>query len=232
VVHVGDLVANGNNPDDWDRFFEIEKDLLRNAPFYPVLGNHERNTPLFSKYFAFPDGNPHHYSFDWGAAHIVALDTNEVGPTDAVKSAFLQYELAWLQDDLQRNEKPLTFVVFHHPLYTVVKGRRAAAAKLASKIEPILLAGGVTAVFSGHDHNYQHHLKSGLHHVVTGGGGAPLYDVDPIPEVTVKAMKVENYVRVRVQGKKARVEALDLEGNLLESFQLRPRAKPKSDALP
>jgi acid phosphatase type 7 len=96
---------------------------------------------------------------------------------------------------------------------------------LASKLEPILLEGGVTAVFNGHDHNYQHHLKSGLHHIVTGGGGAPLYDVDPIPDITLKAVKTENYVRVRIKDSKAEIEAVDLDGNMIESFELSPRTK-------
>jgi len=36
----------------------------------------------------------------------------------------------------------------------------------------------VSGAFFGDDHNYQHYLKNGIHYVVTGGGGAPVYDVD------------------------------------------------------
>jgi hypothetical protein len=133
--------------------------------------------------------------------------------------------LEWLQNDLKRNMRPFTFVFFHHPLYTAVKERRASAARLAENLEPILLAGGVTAVFNGHDHNYQHHLHSGLHHIVTGGGGAPLYAVTPMPDITLKAVKTENYVRVHIGGGKAHIEAVDLEGNILDSFDLEPREK-------
>ena len=66
VLHTGDLVANGRDPAQWDTFFDIEKDLLRNIPFYPVPGNHENNAADYFKYFVFPGGNGHHYSFDWG----------------------------------------------------------------------------------------------------------------------------------------------------------------------
>ena len=226
VLHTGDLVANGQNMNDWDKFFEIEKDILRNVPFYPVLGNHERNTPLFSRFFAFPGGGDgHYYSFDWGDAHIVGLDDNQSAPTEGMGAIFLKYELDWLREDLAKNTKPFAFVFFHQPLYTAVKGRRESAAKLAEKIEPILLSGGVAATFAGHDHNYQHHLKSGLHHIVTGGGGAPLYEVDPIPGITLKAVEIENYVRVRVTGNRAHIEALDIGGNKLDEFELEPRAK-------
>jgi 3',5'-cyclic AMP phosphodiesterase CpdA len=223
VLHTGDLVSNGSNPEDWNRFFEIEKDLLSTEPLYPTLGNHDRNDPVFFKYFSFPGGNGHRFSFNWGSAHIAALDTNEVGDSPDAKAAFLNEEVEWLRQDLRRNKKPLTFVFMHHPLYTAVENRRASAARLAEKLEPVMIEGGVTAVFAGHDHNYQHHLKGALHFIVTGGGGAPLYDVSPIPGITLKALKTENYVRVRVDGRQAKVEAFDIEGSTIDSFELQGR---------
>jgi hypothetical protein len=71
-------------------------------------------------------------------------------------------------------------------------------------------------------------VHAGLHHIVTGGGGAPLYDLIPIPNITVKAVKTENYVRVRIEGGKAHLEAVDLEGKVLDSFDLEPRPKTKN----
>jgi hypothetical protein len=45
-------------------------------------------------------------------------------------------------------------------------------------------------LFAGHDHNYQHHLKNGVHSIVTGGREAPLTPVDdPIPGITQKVEK-------------------------------------------
>ncbi len=223
VLHTGDLVSDGFKADDWDKFFDIEKDLLSNVPFYPTPGNHERNAPVYFKYFSFPGGNGHRYSFSWGSVHVAAVDTNEIGDSSQARAAFLQEEVEWLRQDLSRNKKPLTFVFMHHPLYTAVESRRAGAAKLAEKLEPVLIEGKVTAVFAGHDHNYQHHLKAGIHYIVTGGGGAPLYDVSAIPEITLKALKTENYVRVRIEGGQAKIEACDLDGNAIDSFELRGR---------
>jgi hypothetical protein len=217
ILQTGDLVSNGLNPSDWDRFFEIEKDLLRNVPYYPVLGNHERDAPVFSKYFSLPGGNSYRYSFDWGSAHIIGLDS------DQFNTPLFEEMQEWLRADLKRTKQPFIFVFFHHPLYSAVERRSASAARLREKLEPILIEGHVTAVFNGHDHNYQHNLAKGLHHIVTGGGGAPLYDVNPIPGITLKAVKTENYVRVHVESAKAHVEAFDLEGNILDSFDLEPR---------
>jgi predicted phosphodiesterase len=226
ILHTGDMVANGNNPADWDRFFEIEKPLLRDVPFYPTLGNHERNAPAYFKYFVFPNGDGHHYSFDWGSAHFAVIDSNQVGQNRQEKEAFFQNELDWLREDLRSSTKSLKFVMFHHPLYTVIGRRKGSAAKLARQIEPVLAEGHVAAVFSGHDHNYQHHVHDGIHYIVAGGGGAPLYGVNMDSETVVKTAKVENYIRVRVDAGTAHVEAVDLDGNIIDFFYLRGRPGP------
>ena len=57
--------------------------------------------------------------------------------------------------------------------------------------------------------------------VITGGGGAPLYDVDKPPEgITQKVASTENFVRVRVDGKKANVEAITPDGTTIDEFEL------------
>jgi acid phosphatase type 7 len=79
----------------------------------------------------------------------------------------------------------------------------------------------LTAGFFGHDHNYQHYLKNGVHYVVTGGGGAPLYDVDkPAPGITQKVVSVEHFVRIRVDGKSAHIEAIAVDGKKLDDIVL------------
>ncbi len=223
AIHTGDLVNNGLTASDWDIFFDISRELLRSVPFFPALGNHERNAPVYFKYFAFPQGNGRYYSFDWGGAHFVFIDTNDIGDTARQRAEFQERQTEWLRDDLRRNKLPLTFVVFHHPLYTAVESRQTSAARLAERLESVLVEGGVTAVLNGHDHNYQHHFHSGIHHIVTGGGGAPLYPVAPVPGITIHAVSTENYVRVRVDGDKATVEAVDLAGKILESFEMEGR---------
>lgn len=220
VVHTGDLVNNGLLASDWDKYFEIQREFLRNVPFFPALGNHDRNAPVYFRFFSFPGANGHRYSFDWGTAHFIVINSNQTGPNPEVRAAFLQEQIEWVKQDLKNNKKPLTFAYFHHPLYSAVERRRESAVKLAQVWESIFIEAGVTAVFNGHDHNYQHHVARGLHHIVSGGGGAPLYDVSPIPGITVKTVKTENYVRFHVSGNKAKVAAVDLEGNILESFEL------------
>jgi tellurite resistance-related uncharacterized protein len=81
----------------------------------------------------------------------------------------------------------------------------------------------LTAGFFGHDHNYQHYLKNAVHYVISGGGGAPLYDVDTPPAgITQKVVSTENFVWVKVTGNSARVESYGLDGSVLDSFELKP----------
>jgi hypothetical protein len=86
---------------------------------------------------------------------------------------------------------------------------------------PLLEKYKVAAGFFGHDHTYQHYLKDGIHYVTSGGGGAPLYDVNSPPEgITQKVVSIENFVMVSVKGKAAHVEAKSIDGAILDSFDI------------
>jgi hypothetical protein len=90
-----------------------------------------------------------------------------------------------------------------------------------TELEPLFEKYHLSAGFFGHDHNYQHYLKNGVHYFTTGGGGAPLYDVDtPPPGITIKVESIENFVMVNVDGRKARVEAVTPSGARLDVAEL------------
>ena len=55
-------------------FFDIEKNLLNKMAFFPALGNHERNSREF--YELFQVGATPYYSFDWGNAHFIVLNSD------------------------------------------------------------------------------------------------------------------------------------------------------------
>ena len=222
VIHTGDLVSDGADTGQWPIFFSIERDLLRKTVFFPCLGNHERNN---RQYYEFFDVNYPYYSFNWGAAHVVVLNTDvgNIGVSELAKDAFWAEQMRWLESELEKNAKAeLRFVAFHHPPFTAMKKRQGKDERMEDLVS-VLEKNKVTAVFNGHDHNYQHHLKNGIHYVVTGGGGAPLYAVDaPIPGVTLKVESTEHWVRIKVAGNQAKVEAIALDGRILDSFELKP----------
>jgi len=220
VVHTGDLVENGNDSAQWPIFFDIEGELLRQTAFFPVLGNHERNS---RNYYEFFQVETPYYSFNWGTAHFLMInsDVANVSASPGVQESFWAEQTRWMEEDLGKNQAAdFRFVVAHHPPFSAVKRRQDSQPKMTALV-PLLEKYHVTAGLFGHDHNYQHYLKNGIHYIGTGGGGAPLYDVDiPAPGITVKVMSTENFVTFNVDGKVARVEANDAEGKTIDQFEL------------
>jgi hypothetical protein len=219
VIHTGDLVADGNDPSLWPIFFDAERELLRKAAFFPSLGNHERDA---ANYFDFLDAKPY-YSFDWGTAHFVVInsDIENAGSTQSDRATFWQAQTHWLEDDLREAQKAdLRFLFAHHPPMTAVKRRQGDNPQMTG-LEPLFEKYRLSAAFFGHDHNYQHYLKNGVHYVITGGGGAPLYDVDnPPADIVKKVVSTENFVLVRVNGKRAHLEAIKPNGEILDAAEM------------
>jgi hypothetical protein len=220
VVHTGDLVADGTDFTQWPVFFDIEKELLRQTAFFPSLGNHERNTPYFQDLF---QGESPYYSFDWGNAHFSVIDSNieEVGSNSQDRNAFWTKQVRWLEEDLQKHQtSTFRFVVSHHPPFTAVSRRQGDNPHITALV-PLFEKYRVSAGFFGHDHNYQHFLKNGVHYVISGGGGAPLYDVDKPPVgITQKVASIENFLSVGVSGDTAHMQAIAIDGSIIEEFDL------------
>jgi predicted phosphodiesterase len=221
VVHTGDLVANGSDTSLWPIFFDIERQLLRKAAIFAVLGNHERNDRNFYEFFDV--ASTPYYSFNWGSCHFVMLDSdiNSVAKSESARQAFWNEQVRWLEEDLQKSQSAaFRLVVAHHPPMTAVAHRQGDNPHMTA-LMPLLEKYKVTAGLFGHDHNYQHYLRNGVHYFITGGGGAPLYDVDKPPEgITRKVVSTENFLVVDVNGKSARVRALTPAGETLEITEL------------
>jgi hypothetical protein len=221
ILHTGDLVENGQSSAQWPVFFDIEKELLRQTAFFPSLGNHERNTDYFGDLFAKDES---YYSFDWARSHFVVLnsDIDNVSPNQRTRELFWNEQIRWLEEDLQAHQNaPYRFVIAHHPPFTAVS-RRQGDNKHVAALVPIFEKYRVSAGFFGHDHNYQHFLKSGIHYLTTGGGGAPLYDVDKPPEgITQKVSSIENFVSIKIDETGAHFQAIAIDGRTVDQFDVR-----------
>jgi hypothetical protein len=183
VLNTGDLVAAGGDASAWQRYFEITRALGSTTPVVPALGNHEsylggaaRSWALFGLKSAGSAPASGYASFDWGPLHFVVLDTNAL---DAE-------QLTWLTRDLaaaaHRHPRAI-FAICHEGPWS--SGPHGGSSAMERDVVPILAAGGVTLLFAGHDHLYERGagpVRGGgaaprrLPYVVTGGGGAPLYN--------------------------------------------------------
>lgn len=210
VVNSGDLVANGRNAELWPAFFESAAPLLRSVPLYPALGNHDNDAPQYFDAFVLP-GNERYYSFDYGSAHFIVLDSNGRRRKD-------EGQLKWLRNDLASTKKPFKFAVYHHPIAStsLSKSRVEDSEDLYALWGEIFEKGGLTAALQGHNHNYQRAEKNGVLYFTSGGGGAELYPVGEALKETKYQKSVHHYVRFRIEGKKATIEAIDLEGKTLD----------------
>ena len=205
-LHTGDVIYPNGEEHFYDsKFFYPYAQFLATNVMYMSLGNHDLVTDNGAPYlnnFHLPANNLHgterYYSFDFGHAHFVALDTNQsTSPGSAQRT--------WLEQDLAVTTKPWKFVFFHHPPYTaaflIKDGIRFDLANLSVRrnLVPLFELFGVDIVFSGHAHSYERTFPilqnqvidqgqdpdyvnpSGPIYVITGGGGASLLGLDSSP---------------------------------------------------
>ena len=143
-----------------------------------------------------------------------------IGSAPGERDAYWKEQTRWLEEDLQKSQNfDVRIVAAHHPPMTAVRSRQGNN-KHMTALEPMFEKYRVTAAFFGHDHNYQHYLLNGVHYFVTGGGGAPLYDVDlPPAGITKKVESTENFVIVKVDGKKIQIEAKKPSGETIDTAE-------------
>jgi hypothetical protein len=239
VVNTGDLVGNGNNIEDWEHFFRINKELIRNVTYYTVLGNHEQDSENYYNFFTLP-GNERYYFFSVGDALFITLDME--GPdydtpeylSDKGKEIFweqvgrdyFEKEKEWLENLLTINDEAGYIFVFFHPTWYSIKASRVEEAEQRRAFwGDIFERHQVQVVLNGHDHYYHHAMHGGTHYIVTAGGGAPLYDTNAIQPETVKYKKIEHYMRIDVGTEFAKLKAIQLNGVVLDEFIVNKRTR-------
>jgi hypothetical protein len=210
LIHTGDLVHHGDNIDEWRTFFNVEDTILQNKHFVPVIGNHEKPFWLYDTLFALPDSEEY-YSFNYGNAHVIVLNTE----TDMGNP-----QRAWLMNDLATAHYDTCidwiFVTFHRPAYS--SGRHGANTGVQQQWCLLFEEFGVDMVFAGHDHLYERTSGiNGVTYIVSGGGGAPLYDAGT-SDWTVYSEKTHHFCFVRVMGERLLLKAIKPNGVVFDSL--------------
>jgi hypothetical protein len=222
VLNTGDLVESGADPADWAAFFGIIAPLANGTPYWPSLGNHDLPPDLYKQYFSLP-GNEMYYSFDYGGAHFIALDS-----TGGLSEGSAQ--LGWLRGDLAASSaSDWRFVFFHYPPYSSGLGH-GSNLTLRALLDPLFVQYRVSAVFNGHDHDYEHaDPKNGVQYFVTGGGGAPLAPSGH-GDFTVRSESVFHHliVDVGVDPFHTKVIAVREDGSVIEAVHLSNVPRPPS----
>jgi hypothetical protein len=146
----------------------------------PVPGNHEYETRDAADYYAYfgpAGGDPTrgYYSFDVGAWHVVALNSN----CSAVGGCLVgSPQERWLRDDLASHPARCTLAFWHHPRFS--SGSHGTDATYTAFWQALDDA-GADVVLVGHDHDYERFapqtpsgeldLERGIREFVVGTGG-------------------------------------------------------------
>ena len=170
---LGDNAYGSGTDDEYQAaVFDMYPSLLRRIFLWPTLGNHDAvsassktQSGVYYDIFSLPrnaeagglaSGTEAYYSFDHGEVHFVCLDSHD---SDRSKSGAM---MTWLKADLAVTGARWVIAYWHHPPYT--KGSHDSDNKFDSGGRlmdmrevalPILEAGGVDLVLSGHSHSYE-----------------------------------------------------------------------------
>jgi uncharacterized protein (TIGR03437 family) len=235
ILHTGDLVYPTGTYERYEAlYFEYYKDLMKDIPFFPCPGNHdyyETSAIPYRAMHSLPAENVvegdagRYYSFDWGNAHFVSLDSNDcLVDASEGKGGMLE----WMDHDLSATHKFWRIILVHHPVYSAGNHSDEPEAHLMRKwIAPLVDKHKVPLVINGHEHSYQRTLPiragkvaaegEGTVYLTTGGGGADLHPVGTADFLKV-GLSTFNYVAAEVVGAKLRLKAFDLEDKPIDDF--------------
>jgi len=220
-LYGGDISANDRYSTYKLQFFRpAELWLISHVPFFNTPGNHEgwgTNTKAFTQAPSSASGVQEYYSFEYGDMHVVVLN-NEV----RYDSGSPQYN--FVLNDLSSAKSTWKIVISHRPAYCAGGHGEDSVMKVmtANIFEP----SGVDAVISGHTHFYQHNLVKGIHHLVLGSAGAPLYDPDSA-SYTVKSAKEYHFGIVDVSPTSFHLMVYTHQGAILDSLFLQKLTLPR-----
>jgi acid phosphatase type 7 len=214
VFHCGDLVENGLKPEEWDTFNAITATLRQGSEFYPALGNHEFNSPLYFANFVLP-GNERWYWVGIDGIHFVVLDTGS-----DLRVGSEQYN--WLEELLAGiDPADLVVSVFHHPPFSAGP-HIPDEKKLLESIVPLFEKYDIDLVFSAHDHAYQRFSRNRIQYVVSGGGGAPLHDQARTSPYLQLYLKAYHFCTLKRQDDGLIVDIFGIDSQRLDSFVVNP----------
>lgn len=169
VIHTGDLVSDGTDPQEWPLFFNSGISILSNTIFIPANGNHDRQSDMLTNLFDPPLAGLYYYSCVFPFVRIIVLDTDS-----SFAAGTAQY--TWFTNELRLAASKWKIVVFHDAPYSSTEhANDANKPDLQNILVPALIKYNVNLVLNGHDHIYERSTNSNVVFLTTGGGGGPLH---------------------------------------------------------
>jgi predicted phosphodiesterase len=240
ILHTGDMVYPYAVAEEWDpKYFVPYRALLRRLVLWPCIGNHDIGADdgeSWREVFHTPannrSANEHYYSFKYGNARFVVLDTY-----DDLDPGTPQYD--FLLRAIGSSTAAWKFVVFHDTIYS--SGVHGSDESIRADLVPVFEEFGVDVVFMGHDHHYERtwplrdHVPvpagQGIVYVTSGGGGATVRETGA-SGFTAHAESTHHYVRVSVDGGLLNLEMVRADGSIGDSLSLQKEMPTVHDVTP
>ena len=221
---------------DFDaRLYDPFREPLRSQAFFPANGNQEYYSDgAFWRNFPMPGGNHSWYSYDWGDAHVLVLDTERPFGPGSEQYAFARADLARSQDRVWR------IVAMQRPPYSSTSEYSSSVAAQRDLV-PLFQIGRVGLVLSGNSHNYERTVplingepasKGGITYVVSGGGGNSFnnFTTTQPPRTAFRQDTYYEFVKVTVSPTSLAVEAVAADTNAV--FDSTTIGLDRSDTVP
>jgi hypothetical protein len=232
LVHTGDVIRWAGDRTGWTEHLASVLPISAEVPLVLALGNHEifeywkappvRLDPLVEAMMQIPPPDdpiakatgaaPASFHVRIGGTLIVSIDSNaELLPEGPV--------LQFLDRALEANrDAKLKLVALHHGPRS--SGHHGAHPESERLLE-LAKKHGVHAFLAGHDHVYERVVQDGLTVLVSGGGGAPLYQRESWEPGSRAFSSTYNWVRLDA-GEKPTFTAYSLEGVVLDRDRIPP----------
>ncbi|NQV30247.1 MAG: metallophosphoesterase [Candidatus Marinimicrobia bacterium] len=218
IISMGDLVEDGGNYEQWDKFyFGPAKDLISTRPFISTLGDHEGSGDdgRLVEHFLFPELEHEQlwYSFDYGMAHFISLDYRHADSKEMMD---------WFEADMNTSEGRWNIVFMHRPPYNL-GGHRSFWGN--PHWPDLFQKHKIDVVFGGHSHIYERfhpvYTKGNedwaITYITTGGSGASLYE-SVQHSVIEYGQSVNHYADVHLDGKMLNLRTYEIDGRLMDSL--------------
>ncbi|MEO1021976.1 MAG: PA14 domain-containing protein [Bacteroidota bacterium] len=242
VVHVGDIVDDGNILTDWtEHFFPGGHILMSKTSMYTALGNHENDSDYYYQYFHNPPPE-YYYTFMYGNAQFFIVDTNrDVTPGSE------QY--TWLEWELAKSEATWKFVLHHHPPYSSEENDHGDGWKEESRhgtharnLVPLYEQYGVDFNLFGHTHVYERtwplkedlvNMKEGVVYINSGGAGGGLEGFLPTRTwFSAELQTGHHYCTFSIFDRTLVFKAIDVDGRMFDTFQMqKPEGENKASVV-
>jgi hypothetical protein len=232
------MTTIGNHERDWpssgDRYGGIDSGGECGVPYMTRLAMPRPAGPSAGKAW---------YSFNYGPIHFLQFSTEHDFAKDSEQYNFILSDL----DNVDRTKTPWTVVGFHRPIYVDSNyagpgnsSDQGVASDLRETYEKMFLDYGVDMTWVGHHHSYQRtcsvfnetclepngdgSLRAPMH-IVMGNAGASFSNnfKKETPSYMEFVALQHGYSRVEATKEYLRMESVNIQGQVIDAFSLKPK---------